>query len=90
MKNIFKKTETQNDTKKYVDQFLVNRLPANNKGKVVYIRPEHHEVLIRLVQLSIENKTTLYAYIDNILEQHLKEHADDIKAYFQEHFKPIL
>ncbi|MDM1354420.1 DUF3408 domain-containing protein [Myroides marinus] len=90
MKNIFKKTEEKNDTKKYEDQFLTNRLPANSKGKVVYIRPEHHEVLIRLVQLSKKNKTTLYAYIDNILEQHLKDHADDIKAYFQEHFKPIL
>ncbi|KZE73352.1 hypothetical protein AV926_18385 [Myroides marinus] len=90
MKNIFKKTEENNDNQNYANQFLTNRLPANSKGKVVYIRPEHHEVLIRLVQLSKENKTTLYGYIDNILAQHLKDHADDIKDYFQEHFKPIL
>lgn len=90
MKNKIKKAEKLTDTKMYENQFLTNRLPANSKGKVVYIRPEHHEVLIRLVQLSKDNKSTLYAYIDNIIEQHLKVHTDDIKAYFQEHFKPIL
>ncbi|MDM1036243.1 DUF3408 domain-containing protein [Myroides odoratimimus] len=90
MKNIFKKTEETNNTQNYAEQFLTNRYPSTRAGKVVYIRPEHHEVLLRITQLAKEEKTTLYAYIDNILEQHIKEHTDDIKAYFQEHYKPIL
>lgn len=74
----------------YEDIFLVNRFPSGRNGKVVYIRPEYHERLIRIVQLTREEKTTLYSYIDNILEHHFKEFGDDITDYFNERFKPIL
>ncbi len=74
----------------YEETFLVNRFPSGRNGKVVYIRPEYHERLLRIVQLTREEKTTLYSYIDNILEHHFKEFGDDITDYFNERFKPIL
>lgn len=74
----------------YEEIFLVNRFPSGRNGKVVYIRPEYHERLIRIVQLTREEKTTLYSYIDNILEYHFKEFGNDITDYFNERFKPIL
>lgn len=77
-------------SRNYEDIFLMNRFPSGRSGKVVYIRPEYHERLLRIVQLTREDKTTLYSYIDNILEQHFKEYGDEITAYFNDHFKPIL
>ncbi|MBA5793469.1 DUF3408 domain-containing protein [Flavobacterium sp. xlx-214] len=74
----------------YEETFLVNHYHSARSGKVVYIRPEYHERLLRMVQLTKEEKTTLYAYIDNILEHHFKEFGDDITNYFNHHFKPIL
>ncbi|MDV3876914.1 conjugal transfer protein TraB [Elizabethkingia anophelis] len=74
----------------YEDIFLVNRFPSGRNGKVVYIRPEYHERLLRIVQLTREEKTTLYSYLDNILEYHFREFGDDITNYFNERFKPIL
>lgn len=74
----------------YEETFLVNRFPSGRNGKVVYIRPEYHERLLRIVQLTREEKTTLYSYIDNILEHHFKEFGDDIRDYFNERFKPII
>lgn len=74
----------------YEEIFMVNRFPSGRNGKVVYIRPEYHERLIRIVQLTREEKTTLYSYIDNILEHHFKEFGDDITDYFNERFKPII
>ena len=74
----------------YEETFLENRFPSGRNGKVVYIRPEYHERLLRIVQLTREEKTTLYSYIDNILEHHFKEFGDDITNYFNERFKPIL
>lgn len=74
----------------YEEAFLVNRFPSGRNGKVVYIRPEYHERLLRIVQLTREEKTTLYSYIDNILEHHFSEFGDEITNYFNEHFKPIL
>ncbi|WP_433630373.1 DUF3408 domain-containing protein [Chryseobacterium cucumeris] len=74
----------------YEETFLTNRFPSGRNGKVVYIRPEYHERLLRIVQLSREEKTTLYSYIDNILEQHFLEYGNEITEYFNNHFKPIL
>ncbi|MGJ1195939.1 DUF3408 domain-containing protein [Sphingobacterium spiritivorum] len=74
----------------YEETFLVNRFPSGRNGKVVYIRPEYHERLLRIVQLTREEKTTFYSYIDNILEHHFREYGDDITDYFNERFKPIL
>ena len=74
----------------YEETFLVNRFPSGRNGKVVYIRPEYHERLLRIVQLTREEKTTLYSYIDNILEHHFREFGDDITNYFNERFKPIM
>jgi hypothetical protein len=85
--------KVRNNTSKKVDYeeiFLVNRFPSGRNGKVVYIRPEYHERLLRIVQLTREEKTTLYSYIDNILEHHFREFGEDITNYFNEHFKPIL
>ncbi|MFC4685831.1 MULTISPECIES: DUF3408 domain-containing protein [Bacteroidota] len=87
------KDKARNSSSKKVDYeetFLVNRFPSGRSGKVVYIRPEYHERLLRIVQLTREEKTTLYSYIDNILEQHFREFGDDITDYFNERFKPIL
>ena len=87
------KEKARNSSSKKVDYeetFLVNRFPSGRNGKVVYIRPEYHERLIRIVQLTREEKTTLYSYIDNILEHHFREFGDDIIDYFNERFKPIL
>jgi hypothetical protein len=83
---IDKNPETQNEDK---PRAKVRSGPAKN-GKVVYIRPEYHERLLRLVQLTREEKTTLYSYIDNILEHHFREFGEDITNYFNERFKPIL
>lgn len=87
------KEKARNTTSKKIDYnevFLVNRFPSGRNGKVVYIRPEYHERLLRIVQLTREEKTTLYSYIDNILEHHFREFGDDITDYFNERFKPIL
>ena len=73
----------------YEEVFLTNRYPSCRSGKVVYIRPEYHERLLRIVQLTREEKTTLYSYIDNILEQHFNDFGTEIQDFFNERNKPI-
>ncbi|TWI20333.1 DUF3408 domain-containing protein [Sphingobacterium siyangense] len=85
--------KTRNSSSKKVDfedTFLVNRFPSGRSGKVVYIRPEFHERLLRIVQLTREEKTTLYSYIDNILEYHFREFGNDITEFYNQRNKPIL
>lgn len=74
----------------YADIFLTNRYPGGRNGKVVYIRPEFHQRLLRMVQLDQDSGTTLYAYIDNILEHHFKTFGEEIRDYFNDKYKPII
>lgn len=68
------------------------RRPDTNArdGKTVYIRPDFHEKLSRIVQVIGEDKITIYAYLDNLLEYHFKEFGAQITASYNDKYKPIL
>jgi hypothetical protein len=59
-------------------------------GKTVYIRPDFHEKLTRIVQVIGEDKITIYAYLDNLLDYHFQEFGDQIIRSFNDKYKPIL
>lgn len=59
-------------------------------GKTVYIRPEFHEKLTRIVQVIGEDKISIYAYLDNLLDFHFQEFGESITKSFNEKYKPIL
>jgi hypothetical protein len=59
-------------------------------GKSVYIQPDFHEKLTRIVQVIGEDKITIYAYLNNVLEYHFQEFGDQITASFNNKYKPIL
>jgi hypothetical protein len=70
--------------------FLKNANTTARTGKSVYIRPEFHERLSRIVQVIGEDKITIYAYLDNLLEYHFKEFGEQITQSFNDKYKPIL
>ena len=68
------------------------RRPDTNArdGKTVYIRPDFHEKLTRIVQVIGEDKITIYAYLDNLLDYHFQEFGEQITKSFNDKYKPIL
>ena len=73
------------------EQLFFKRAETNARnGKSVYIRPDFHERLSRIVQVIGEDKITIYAYLDNVLEYHFQEFGDDIIKTFNAKYKPIL
>lgn len=71
---------------------LFFKKPGTNArdGKTVYIRPDFHEKLSRIVQVIGEDKISIYAYLDNLLEYHFKEFKEQITVSFNDKYKPIL
>lgn len=59
-------------------------------GKSVYIQADHHERLSRIVQIIGEDKITIYAYLNNLLEYHFQEFSEQIIESFHKKYKPIL
>ncbi|OJV52460.1 MAG: conjugal transfer protein TraB [Bacteroidetes bacterium 43-16] len=59
-------------------------------GKTVYIRPGFHDKLSRIVQIIGEDKITIYAYLDNLLDYHFQEFGEQITQSYNDKYKPIL
>ena len=78
------------DDQEYEILFLKKSNTNARDGKTVYIRPDFHEKLTRIVQVIGEDKISIYAYLDNLLEYHFQEFADRIIKSFNDKYKPIL
>lgn len=90
--NINKKRKNEARDKEvfsYEALFFKNTGSNARNGKSVYIRPEFHERLTRIVQVIGEDKISLYAYLDNVLEYHFKEFGEQIRKSFDDKYKPI-
>lgn len=59
-------------------------------GKTVYIRPDFHEKLSRIVQVIGEDKISIYGYLDNLLDYHFQDFGEQITKSFNDKYKPIL
>ncbi|MEL1240378.1 DUF3408 domain-containing protein [Flavobacterium flavipallidum] len=73
------------------ESIFLKRAETNARdGKTVYIRPDFHEKLSRIVQVIGEDKITIYAYLDNLLDYHFQEFGEQITKSFNDKYKPIL
>jgi len=73
----------------YEKKFFKRAESNARNGKSVYIRPDFHEKMSRIVQVIGEDKITIYAYLDNLLEYHFQEFAGQITKSYNDKHKPI-
>lgn len=78
------------DITEYEELFFKDVKSIARHGKSVYIDPEHHKILSRIVQVITDDKLTIYAYLYNLLEYHFHEFKQQITTSFNEKNKPIL
>lgn len=72
------------------EKIFFKRAETNARnGKSVYIRPNFHEKMSRIVQVIGEDKITIYAYLDNLLEYHFQEFGEQITKSYNDKHKPI-
>ncbi|WP_026713476.1 DUF3408 domain-containing protein [Flavobacterium daejeonense] len=88
---IKEKTKIKKTSEPDYESIFFKRPDTNARdGKTVYIRPDFHEKLSRIVQVIGEDKITIYAYLDNLLSYHFQEFGDQITRSFNDKYKPIL
>ena len=72
------------------EKIFFKRAETNARnGKSVYIRPDFHEKMSRIVQVIGEDKITIYSYLDNLLEYHFLEFGEQITKSYNDKHKPI-
>lgn len=85
------KKRTQKTSRVDYETLFFKKTETNARdGKTVYIRPEFHERLTRIVRVIGEDKLSIYAYLDNLLDYHFQEFGKEITKSFNDKYKPIL
>ena len=69
------KTEPSQD---YEALFFKESSIKTRSGKVVYIRKEYHDRIMKIVRVIGENEFSLFSYLDNVLEHHFSTFQDEI------------
>lgn len=84
------KKQTKQSVKTDYESIFFKKSDTNARdGKTVYIRPEFHEKLTRIIHIIGEDKITIYAYLDNLLDNHFDEFSQQITKSYNEKYKPI-
>ena len=78
------KTTEENKSLNYSEQFLREPDVKARAGKLVYVRKEHHECIQRIIQTIGENNTSIYAFLDNVIEEHFNLHRAEIEELYRE------
>lgn len=73
----------------YEEIFLKDVKSTARHGKSVYIDPDHHKKLSRIVQVIGDDNITIYAYLYNLLDHHFGEFGEQITTSFNKNNKPI-
>lgn len=90
-KSVVKEKNRKRTSEMEYESIFFKRPDTNARdGKTVYIRPDFHEKLSRIVQVIGEDKITIYAYLDNLLSYHFQEFGEQITKSFNDKYKPIL
>lgn len=84
------KTRTKRTAETDYEGIFFKKSETNARdGKTVYIRPEFHEKLTRIIQVIGGDKITIYAYLDNLLDNHFQEFGEQITKSYNDKYKPI-
>lgn len=84
------KSRAKKNTRTDYESTFIKKSDTNARdGKTVYIRPEFHEKLTRIIQVIGEDKISIYAYLDNLLDNHFQEFSEQITSSYNDKYKPI-
>lgn len=74
-----KNVRSLNKSKKtYSSKFLKRNTMKSRGGKSIYVRAEYHRKLDYMLKIIGNGEIPLYAYLDNILNEHFELHSQEI------------
>ena len=65
----------------YERLFLLPVKTAALHGKAIYVRPEFHQRIQRIVRLLDNDKISMYSYLDRVLGHHFATFDDEITVW---------
>jgi len=79
----------RNKAPDYESLFIQEAGITARTGKSVYIRKEHHDKIMKIVQVIGKNQVSLFSYIDNVLSHHFATYQDEITELYNKNNEGI-
>jgi|WetSurMetagenome_2_1015567.scaffolds.fasta_scaffold1069475_1 hypothetical protein len=73
----------------YMELFIREAGFAARSGKLVYLRKDYHDRILRIIQVIGKNQLSLFSYIDNVLTQHFADYEDEIKKIYKKNYEEV-
>lgn len=73
----------------YEELFIQEAGITARTGKSVYIRKDHHDKIMKIVQVIGKNQISLFSYIDNVLKHHFETFQDEITELYNKNNESI-
>lgn len=75
-----RKSKTQDYKSLFVKEVAGSKSRVN---KVVYIRKEHHDRILKVVQIIGKNEVSLFSFLDNLLEHHFSIWQGELNELYE-------
>lgn len=79
-------TERENE---YLELFIRDAEMAVRTGKLVYVRKDFHDRLLRIIQVIGKNELSLSGYIDHVLSHHFTQYEEEIKKLYKKYYEEV-
>ena len=73
----------------YERLFLLPVKTSALHGTAIYVRPEFHQRIQRIVRLVGNDRVSMYSYLDRVLEHHFASFGDEITAWCRNRFQAL-
>ncbi|OJU37101.1 MAG: hypothetical protein BGN96_04165 [Bacteroidales bacterium 45-6] len=67
----------------YKSLFIREVVSKSRANKVVYIRKEHHDRILKVVQIIGKNEVSLFSFLDNVLEHHFATYQGELNELYE-------
>jgi hypothetical protein len=73
----------------YLGLFIRDPEMSARSGKLVYVRKDYHDRILRIIQVIGKNELSLSGYIDHVLTHHFTQYEEVIKKLYKKFYEEV-
>ena len=73
----------------YVELFIRVAEMSVRSGKLVYVRKDYHDRILRIIRVIGKSELSLSGYIDHVLTQHFAQYEEEIKKLYKKYYEEV-
>jgi hypothetical protein len=73
----------------YLELFIRVAEMSVRSGKLVYVRKDYHDRILRIIRVIGKGELSLSGYIDHVLTQHFAQYEEEIKKLYKKYYEEV-